>query len=283
MSNFLRPHGLQHTRSPCPSPTLGVYANSCPLSWWGHPTISSSVIPRCLPLVFCRRPTWNHWINCQEVKLEITPASLLACASVPQAHTSAHPLRASNHAFYLQRSRSETFSIPGTVPGLSLEYFTSPSGRGRWKHANSPWVTFRTEDPKMSTCHPFLSKSPCLTEGSQQRDKRTRAVQVWFWRWPTAWNTLASCIYHISSLTSPSRTNCIKQHSPHPVNHSPLPYLIHLNSIWHVLTHFEVFICCWSATPECKLPEDRRFVLLPPEGSVFAETMAESRCSIGVC
>ena len=44
MSNSLRPHGLQHTRSPCPSPTPGVYSNSCPSSWWCHPAISSSVI-----------------------------------------------------------------------------------------------------------------------------------------------------------------------------------------------------------------------------------------------
>ena len=42
---YLRPHGLQHARPPCPSPTPGVYWNSCPLSWWCHPTISSSVIP----------------------------------------------------------------------------------------------------------------------------------------------------------------------------------------------------------------------------------------------
>ena len=41
----LRPHGLQHTRPPCPSPTPGVYPNSCPLSQWCHPTISSSVVP----------------------------------------------------------------------------------------------------------------------------------------------------------------------------------------------------------------------------------------------
>ena len=45
MSNSLQPHGLQHTRPPCPSPTPGAYSNSCPLSWWCHPTISSSVIP----------------------------------------------------------------------------------------------------------------------------------------------------------------------------------------------------------------------------------------------
>ena len=45
MSGSLQPHGLQHTRPPCLSPTPGVYPNSCPLSRWCHPTISSSVIP----------------------------------------------------------------------------------------------------------------------------------------------------------------------------------------------------------------------------------------------
>ena len=45
MSNSLWPHGLQHASPPCPSPTPRVYPNSCPLSQWCHPTISSSVIP----------------------------------------------------------------------------------------------------------------------------------------------------------------------------------------------------------------------------------------------
>ena len=45
VSNSLWPHGLQYTRPPCPSPTPRVYSNSCPLSQWCHPTISSSVIP----------------------------------------------------------------------------------------------------------------------------------------------------------------------------------------------------------------------------------------------
>ena len=45
VSNFLWSHGLQHARLPCPSPTPKAYSNSCPLSWWCHPTISSSVIP----------------------------------------------------------------------------------------------------------------------------------------------------------------------------------------------------------------------------------------------
>ena len=44
MSDSLRPHGLQHARPPCPSPTPTVHPNPCPLSQWCHPTISSSVV-----------------------------------------------------------------------------------------------------------------------------------------------------------------------------------------------------------------------------------------------
>ena len=45
MSDSLGPHGLQHARPPCPSPTPRVYSNSSPLSQWCHPTISTSVVP----------------------------------------------------------------------------------------------------------------------------------------------------------------------------------------------------------------------------------------------
>ena len=45
MSDSLWIHEPQHARPPCPSPTPGVHPNPCPLSWWCHPTISSSVIP----------------------------------------------------------------------------------------------------------------------------------------------------------------------------------------------------------------------------------------------
>ena len=50
ISNSLRPHGLgglQDARFPCPSPIPRVYSNSCPLSWWCHPTNSPSVVPFC--------------------------------------------------------------------------------------------------------------------------------------------------------------------------------------------------------------------------------------------
>ena len=45
VSNSWRPHELQHSRLPCPSPTPRAYSNSCPSGQWCHPTISSSVIP----------------------------------------------------------------------------------------------------------------------------------------------------------------------------------------------------------------------------------------------
>ena len=45
VSDSLRPHELQHTRPSCPSPTPGVYSNSCPSSWWCHQNISSCVVP----------------------------------------------------------------------------------------------------------------------------------------------------------------------------------------------------------------------------------------------
>ena len=52
MSDSLQPRGLQHARPPCPSPTPRVYSNSCPLSQWWHPTISSSHPLLLLPIVF---------------------------------------------------------------------------------------------------------------------------------------------------------------------------------------------------------------------------------------
>ena len=45
LQHSLWPHGLQHTRLPCPSPPPRACSNSCPLSWWCYPTISSSVVP----------------------------------------------------------------------------------------------------------------------------------------------------------------------------------------------------------------------------------------------
>ena len=61
MSNCLQPHG--HARLPCPSPTPRAYSNSCPLSPWCHPTISSSVIPFSSCLQSC--PTSASFVMSQ--------------------------------------------------------------------------------------------------------------------------------------------------------------------------------------------------------------------------
>ena len=63
VSNSLRPHGLQHTRLPCPSPSSGACSNSCPVSWWCHPTISSSVTPLLLLLCHSQHQGLFQWVS----------------------------------------------------------------------------------------------------------------------------------------------------------------------------------------------------------------------------
>ena len=63
MSNSLRPHELQHTRPPCPSITPRAYPNSCPLSWWCHPNISSSVVPFSSALNLSQHQGIFKWVN----------------------------------------------------------------------------------------------------------------------------------------------------------------------------------------------------------------------------
>ena len=83
MSSSLRPHGLQHTRPPCPSPTPRVYPNSCPLSWWCHPTISS-----CHPLLLHSLFPYttlfrSHYFanKVRLVKAMVFPVVMYGCAS----------------------------------------------------------------------------------------------------------------------------------------------------------------------------------------------------------
>ena len=67
LSDSLWPHGMQHTRIPCPSQTPKACSNSCPSSWWCHPTMSSSVICPLLllPSIFPRiRVFFNESVLC---------------------------------------------------------------------------------------------------------------------------------------------------------------------------------------------------------------------------
>jgi len=62
----LQPHRLHHARLPCPTPTSGSCSNSCPLSWWCHSTIKSSVIPfsSCLQSFPASMSFPRSWVVC---------------------------------------------------------------------------------------------------------------------------------------------------------------------------------------------------------------------------
>ena len=63
MSNSLWLHGLQHVKLPCPSLSPRVFSNSCPLSWWYYPTISSSVIPFSSCPQFFQHQGPSQWVG----------------------------------------------------------------------------------------------------------------------------------------------------------------------------------------------------------------------------
>ena len=63
MYNSSRPHGPQHAKPPCPTPTPGVYSNSFPLSQWCHPTISSSVAPSPLAFNLSQHQGLFKWVS----------------------------------------------------------------------------------------------------------------------------------------------------------------------------------------------------------------------------
>ena len=63
MSDSLRPHEFQHARTPCPSPTPRVHSDSCALSQWCHPAISSSVAPSPPAPNPSQRQSLFQWVN----------------------------------------------------------------------------------------------------------------------------------------------------------------------------------------------------------------------------
>ena len=83
MSNSLWPHGLQHARLSCPSPSPGAYSNSCPLSQWCHPTILSSVVPfSSHPSIFPSIRVFSNesvlpirWPKCWSFSFSISPSN----------------------------------------------------------------------------------------------------------------------------------------------------------------------------------------------------------------
>ena len=59
----LRPHGLQHSRLPCPPPSPKLFSNSCPLSRWCHPTISSSAVPFSFAFSLSQHQGLLQWVS----------------------------------------------------------------------------------------------------------------------------------------------------------------------------------------------------------------------------
>ena len=96
VSNSLWPHGLQHTRLPCPSPSPGACSNSCPLSWWCHPTILSSVVPfySCLQSFPASGSFLKSLLQCHSSK-----TSILQCSAFFMVHFS-HPYRTTGKTIY---------------------------------------------------------------------------------------------------------------------------------------------------------------------------------------
>ena len=131
VSNSLRPHGLQHTRPPCPSPTPGACSNSCPLSWGCHPTISSSVMPfsSCLQsfpasgafpvsqLVVVQYATGEEWRNSSR-KNDVTSGEGIARYSTEKNCIGTWNVRSMNRG-KLDMVRQEVAKVNIDILGIS--------------------------------------------------------------------------------------------------------------------------------------------------------------------
>ena len=117
MSDSLRPHELQHTRPPCPSPTPGVHPNPCPSSRWGHPTISSSVIP-----------------------FSSFPQSFPASGSFPKSQ------------FFTSGGQSIGVSASASVPPMNTQGW-SPLGWTGWISLQSKWLSRVSSNTTVQNTH----------------------------------------------------------------------------------------------------------------------------------
>ena len=116
MSDSLWPQGLQHTRFPCPSPTPGACSNSCLLSQWCHPTISSSIIPFSFCLHF---PSIRVFSN--ELVLRIT---------WPKYWSFSFSISPSNEYSGLTSFKTdwfEIFAVQGTLKSLPQHHSSNAS------------------------------------------------------------------------------------------------------------------------------------------------------------
>ena len=149
MSDSLWPHELQHTRPPCPSPTPRVYPNSCPSSWWCHPTISSSVIP---------------FSSCVQSFLESGSfPELVLCIRWPKYCNFSFSITPSNEYSGLTSSRIDWFdllAVQGTLKSL-LQHHSSKASILQcpaFLWSNSHILTWLLEKPWLWLDRPLLAK-----------------------------------------------------------------------------------------------------------------------------
>ena len=114
VSNFSPQHGLQHTRLPCFSPSSRACSNSCPLSQWSHPTISSSVIP----LSFCLQSFSPSGFFANETAL------CIRCPKYWSFSFSIHPSSEYSGLISFRIDWLDLFAVQGTLKSL-LPHYTS--------------------------------------------------------------------------------------------------------------------------------------------------------------
>ena len=153
MSDSLQPHGLKHTKLPCPSPTPGACWNPCPLSRWCHPTISSSVptFPSC-PKFF--PASWSFPMS-QLFPSDVQSIGVSASASVlPMNIQDWFPLALAGLISLLSKGLSRAFS--STTVGKHHFFDVQPS---LWSNSHSH--TWLLEKPSFWLYRTLSAKS-CL-------------------------------------------------------------------------------------------------------------------------
>ena len=182
----------QHTRPRCPSPTPGVHSNSCPLSWWCHPAISSSVVPfsSCRPIppsirVFPNESTLHmRWPKYWSLSFSISPSNehpglifrmnwlvnlpqitkLISSRTKPRIQVSWFPIQYSTH--YKGKSLVGLFPA-GRVPNTSLRC-------GNVSLNKIPWYK---DDAQKNVASLWLLRSKCSGPGPLLRWETMGDVQ----------------------------------------------------------------------------------------------------------
>ena len=163
MSDSLLSHGLQHARPPCPSPVSGVYTNSCPLSQWCSPTISTSVIPFSSCLQSFPHQGLFKWVSSSHQVAKVFYISWNAGldeaqAGIKIAGRNINNLRYADDTTLMAESKEKLKSLLMKVKeesekvGLKLNIQKTRKDHGIWSHnfvtnrwgnsGNSGWLYF---------------------------------------------------------------------------------------------------------------------------------------------